>query len=458
MVDIRGTAQSHYPDVLTAAALDAIARAGATRRRPAGGDGRAHRPPHRPRRARASASRFSIPPRPSHARRSRSQDARDGAFVGSEIPAGPAAAVDSGHRPGRQAGRADREEHPQRRLRAAVRRRRLDVRRRGRARPAGDDVARQPAQPEAGHPSRSGVPARRRAGRRRDERLVAGFFGRPIVTDWRTAARLHHQDLPRPRSAPRRPPRPPRRRRRLLGVDRRSGALRRQQPAARCARRVVARALPAEDPDRRGSGALERHPVGARASSRAAGRARSRSTCWSSSSKRVPADGDPRRARPALRRLQHRPLGLHQQRLRRAGVGSGVRQPEHRRHHDDLRLHAPLRGSRPPRREHARPARPLRAVAGRHGAEHPGRLGGRRRRARWSAPSPAPSASSARAPAASGSPTGRWSTSSGRCGRQAGQDNQLGRAFPPLTYTPADADGADRCSSRRRAPFAARAI
>ena len=68
----------------------------------------------------------------------------------------------------------------------------------------------------------------------------------------------------------------------------------------------------------------------------------------------LPADGDPRRARPALRRLQHRPLGLHQQRLGRDGLGSGVRQPEHRRHHDDLRLHAPLRGSRAPRREHAR--------------------------------------------------------------------------------------------------------
>ncbi len=84
---------------------------------------------------------------------------------------------------------------------------------------------------------------------------------------------------------------------------------------------------------------------------------------------------------------------------------------------------------------------PLRALAGRHGAEHPGRL---RRRAspqacsgRW----PAPSASSARARAASGSRTGRWCTSCGRCGRGSAQDNQLGREFPPLTYTQADADG-----------------
>jgi malate synthase len=55
---------------------------------------------------------------------------------------------------------------------------------------------------------------------------------------------------------------------------------------------------------------------------------------------RLPVDGDPRRPRTALHRLQHRPLGLHQQRRRRAGLGSVVHQPEHRRDHDDLRLHA----------------------------------------------------------------------------------------------------------------------
>ena len=36
---------------------------------------------------------------------------------------------------------------------------------------------------------------------------------------------------------------------------------------------------------------------------------------------------------PPLRRLQHRPLGLHQQRRRRDGLGPGLRQPQHRRHH-----------------------------------------------------------------------------------------------------------------------------
>ena len=66
-----------------------------------------------------------------------------------------------------------------------------------------------------------------------------------------------------------------------------------------------------------------------------------------------------------------------------------------------------------------------------------GRRGRQHERRRW----PAPSASSARARAASGSPTGRWSTSSARCGSAPAHDNQLGRAFPPLTYTDADAAG-----------------
>ena len=69
-----------------------------------------------------------------------------------------------------------------------------------------------------------------------------------------------------------------------------------------------------------------------------------------------------------------------------------VHQSEHRRDHDDLRLHAHLRRSRAPRRQHRGSKRPVRALAGRHGAEHPGGIGSgchggheardRRRRAR----------------------------------------------------------------------------
>ena len=64
--------------------------------------------------------------------------------------------------------------------------------------------------------------------------------------------------------------------------------------------------------------------------------------------------GDSRGARPAFHRLQHRALGLHQQRVGRDGVGSVVRQSEHRRDHDDVRLHAQLRGPRAPGGEHSR--------------------------------------------------------------------------------------------------------
>ena len=66
---------------------------------------------------------------------------------------------------------------------------------------------------------------------------------------------------------------------------------------------------------------------------------------------------------------------------------------------------------------------------------------GRRRQRAWSAPSPAPSASSARAPAASGSPTGRWSTSSGRCGRRSARRTSSVARSRRSTYTPDDADG-----------------
>ena len=51
-----------------------------------------------------------------------------------------------------------------------------------------------------------------------------GFLKRPIVDDWRDAARLHDEDLPPARPSPRRPPRPPGRRRELLRLDRRRDA------------------------------------------------------------------------------------------------------------------------------------------------------------------------------------------------------------------------------------------
>ncbi len=142
----------------------------------------------------------------------------------------------------------------------------------------------------------------------------------------------------------------------------------------------IDRPLPAEDPDGRGGGALERPARGARAAPRAADRHDQGLRPRRADRGGLSVDGDPRRAGPPLRRLQHRAVGLHQQRRRRDGVGPGLRQSQYRRHRHDLRLHAQLRGPRAPGGEHARPERPVRALAGRHGAQHPGRLRGGRRR------------------------------------------------------------------------------
>ena len=126
---------------------------------------------------------------------------------GQRDPGGPAAAVDPGHGPGGSPGRIRRNQPAQRRLRAAVRRRRLDVRRRGRARAGVHDVAREPAEPQAGHRSRAGVHGGRRAGGRRDEQMGGGVPRPPDHRGLAAAARLHDQDLPGPRPAPGRPSR-----------------------------------------------------------------------------------------------------------------------------------------------------------------------------------------------------------------------------------------------------------
>ena len=148
-------------------------RAGALRRRSQGGDGGAHRAAGGAR-ARAAAHRLPRSRRDDRPhRRSRVQDARDGNFDGSEIPAdlqrqwiqgtGPAA------RPGAPVETSLR--NVAYALLSGADGWMFD----------GEDalgqvsthVARQPAQPQAGDRPRPGVPAGRRAGRRRDERLGA---------------------------------------------------------------------------------------------------------------------------------------------------------------------------------------------------------------------------------------------------------------------------------------------
>ena len=124
------------------------------------------------------------------------RQAREGDFEGSEIPADLQRQWIQGTGPGAKPRRVARDEHPQRRLRAAVGRRRLDVRRRGRARPGRHDVARQPAQSEAGDRPRPGLPRRGRAGRRRDERL-----GRGLSSAARSSTTGGSSSTSRPRSS-----------------------------------------------------------------------------------------------------------------------------------------------------------------------------------------------------------------------------------------------------------------
>ncbi len=118
-----------------------------------------------------------------------------------------------------------------------------------------------------------------------DERLGRGLLRPADHRRLASAARLHHHPLPRPRAPPGRPSHPRRRRHRHVGLHRRHGALRRQQLPQPAGQGRLGRALPAQDPDRRRGGAVERDahrprtPPGSRRS------APSRSTSWSSSSR-----------------------------------------------------------------------------------------------------------------------------------------------------------------------------
>ena len=199
-----------------------------------------------------------------------------------------------------------------------------------------------------------------------------GFFGRPIDRRLAHAARLHDEDLPRPRPAPRRPARPPRRRRRLLGLDRR----RRRSTSSTTTRalrdgRRVDRAVPAEDPDGRRSGALERHPDGARSST----------SGLAGGTIKVYVLVEQIEACFQLMEIRAA-LGPH-------FVGFNTGRWDYINSVSDAMAWDPafvnpnidaitmtygymraLRGPRAPRRQHARPHGPVRAVAGRHGAEH----------------------------------------------------------------------------------------
>ena len=196
--------------------------AGAARRRSQGGDGGAHRPARGARARSSSASRSSIRSRVIPRTQIKVQDARDGKFVGSEIPGDLAAPVDSGHRPG-GAGRTRRSKRASRNVAYALL--------------SGADGWMFDGEDALGQVSTMSLDNQRnlklaihrdpvflegrRAGGRRDEHVGDRVLRPRDHRRLAEAARLHDQDLPRPRPAPRRSARPARRRRRLLRVDRR---------------------------------------------------------------------------------------------------------------------------------------------------------------------------------------------------------------------------------------------
>ena len=163
----------------------------------------------------------------------------------------------------------------------------------------------------------------------RDERFLAaaeavaaemnawaeGFLGRRIVLDWRPQLdfttrifrprglhlddrHLRHDDGVG-----------------LLRVDRRRRPVRRQQSRADAQHGIVDRSVPAQDSDGRRSRALERPAHGAGVARGAAARHDQDIRARRADRGEFPADGDSRRAAIAVRRLQYRPMGLHQQRL-----------------------------------------------------------------------------------------------------------------------------------------------
>ena len=296
-LEIRANVEEHYSGHPDARSARRAGRARQPRRRSQSRHARPHRSPGTARRATRRRSLFSIRPRTSAGPTSTCSRARDGAFLGSEIPAdltrqwiqgtGPAARpntpVEKSIRnaayallSGADGWMFDGEDalgqlstmalDNQRNLKLAIHRDPMFMK-----------VAEEVAVGDESVGDRLFRPAH-------DRRLAP-------------AARFHDEDLPPSRAASGRPQSAARRRRRLLGVDRRHHALRRQQPSPHARQRLVDRALSAEDPDGGGGRALARHPGRARSAAQPDRRddqdVRARRTDRSV----LPADGDPRRAR-----------------------------------------------------------------------------------------------------------------------------------------------------------------
>ena len=294
------------------------------------------------------------------------------------------------------------------------------------------------------------VPEGRRAGRRRDERTGrrGSSAGRSSPTGGSSSI-SPRKIFRAARTAPRRSARPARRRRRLLRVDRRPGAVRRRTTTTCCApaaRRLVLYLPKIQTAE---EAALWNDMLdGARAASRAAARHDQGLRARRAARGVLPADGDPRRARRRTSSASTPAAGTTSTASRTRW--RGIRRSSTRTSTPITMTYGymrALRGPRAARRQHAGSA----AAASRCG------------RAAWSRTSrsarrPASTASMKRAVAgaereqregASGKWVAHWKMVHivRPVWEKVGEANQLGREFPPLTYT---TDG-------RRRPDAARA-
>jgi len=247
--------------------------------------------------------------------------------------------MDSGHRPRHQAACDGRRGHPQRRLRLLPAPT-VDVRRRG-TRSARSTACRsttlrnlQIAFARTGAVSEH----RRDRGGAVNAWPRASSAGRSSRTgssklDFDTAS-----TAPRPASG--RPARARPRRLRVLRRDRRHRAYVVNNHRTAAQRGPFDRPVPAKIQTAR-SRAVERHSLRLEQQVRPAGG--EVNSLLISSSKPASSDGDSGGARPALRRLQHRSLDYINSVATR-WPGTRVPQPQHRRRHHEIRLHADYRG------------------------------------------------------------------------------------------------------------------
>ena len=216
----------------------------------------------------------------------------------------PAKTVDTGNRSRGQARLPRGKEHKKRGLRASFGSRRVDVRRRGRPGADSVHVARQPAQPQAGHRQGPGVHEDRRGRGGRDEQVGQRLFRKGHNRGLGKAARLHHGHIPRAGTSPGRPPRAGRKRRRSFGVGRGHDPVRGEQPRGTREKGLLPGSLPAQDTDGRRGRAVERDDERPRVPPRHRGRNDKGVRARGAARGDLPAHGDQGGSRQALRRVQ----------------------------------------------------------------------------------------------------------------------------------------------------------